>query len=303
MCNKDWGSIDYSRVPSVAGFRHREAFKRHDAPRYAQFIADAMNGKAKMNSANVGVGEAVHQYDISIGWSRNSMKNLSMEVEALWKNFPDLFKESNTDFLPVCDCSGSMTSTIDSKSSVTCMDVALGLSIYCARHNKCDAFKDKMMAFCDRPYLFTLEGDTLWAALATVLKQNLGLDTNIELVMDAYLNTLVDGNVAKDSKLPALLIFSDMEFNAATGRSADDATLFGHIRQKFALKGYQMPRIVFWNLAGRTGSVPMRSNANGVVLASGFSQNNLDIIFSTELDPYKVLMEKLTSERYSCITV
>ena len=94
-----------------------------------------------------------------------------------------------------------------------------------------------------------------------------------------------------------------MEFNGAMGHSADDTTLFGHIRQKFALKGYRLPRIVFWNLAGRTGSVPMRTNANGVILASGFSQNNLDIIFSKENDPYKVLIEKLYSDRYACITL
>ena len=303
MCDKKWSSINYSAVPSVAGFRHREAFKRHDTARYAEFIAKALNGKVKMNAGNVGVGEAVHQYDIRLGWRSNAMKKLDLEVEAVWKNFPDLFKDSDNDFLPVCDCSGSMTTSISDKSSVTCMDVALGLSIYCARHNKCAAFKDKMMAFCDSPYLFTLEGDTLWEALATVLQQNLGLDTNIERVMDEYLDTLVKMNVAKDAKLPALIIFSDMEFNGAMGHSADDTTLFGHIRQRFALEGYRLPRIVFWNLAGRTGSVPMRTNANGVILASGFSQNNLDIIFSKENDPYKVLIEKLTSERYACITI
>ena len=303
MCGKDWKSINYSAVPSVAGFRHREAFKRHDTARYAQFLADALNGKAKMNSANVGVGEAVHQYDLHLGWTINAIRKLDMGVEALWKNFPDLFKDSDNDFLPVCDCSGSMSIKIDGKSSITCMDVALGLSIYCARHNKCEAFRNKMMTFCDRPRLFDLPGETLWDALATVLQQNLGLDTNIELVMDEYLDTIVRMNVAKDAKLPALIIFSDMEFNGAMGHSADDTTLFGHIRQKFALKGYQMPRIVFWNLDGRTGSVPMRTNPNGVVLASGFSQNNLDIIFSTENDPYKVLLEKLNSERYACITL
>ena len=47
----------------------------------------------------------------------------------------------------------------------------------------------------------------------------------------------------------------------------------------------------------------MRTNANGVILASGFSQNNLDIIFSKENDPYKVLLEKLYSDRYACITI
>ena len=70
------------------------------------------------------------------------------------------------------------------------------------------------------------------------------------------------------------------------------------IRQKYEAAGYKLPRLVFWNVNSRTGTIPVKENDLGVALVSGFSQNIASMVMSGKLDPYECLMETLNGERY-----
>ena len=104
-----------------------------------------------------------------------------------------------------------------------------------------------------------------------------------------------------------VLIISDMEFDtcAICGSQSDywsrkrpDSRLFNVIRQKYEAAGYKLPRLVFWNVNSRTGTIPVKENDLGVALVSGFSQNVASMVMSGKLDPYECLMETLNSKRY-----
>lgn len=299
LCKNEWSAVDYSKIPSKAGFRYREAFKRHDLKRYSTFIAKAINGEVKMNVATVNVGEAVSQYRIK--YNSRSEPKVDLAIEAVWQNFPDLMKQADVDLLPVCDMSGSMWMSCGRSTYVS--DNAMALAIYCANHNKCEAFKNKVMTFADNPELVSVDKPTLAQNIGALFRADVGYSTNIEALFARYLRTLVDMKVDPSAKLPALIIFTDCEFNSAEmgRRNPTDPTLFGVIAKKFADYGYKMPRLIFWNLASRSGAVPVKQNDNGLVLLSGVSQNTLDMAFSNLKDPYDVLIEKLSSDRYKQI--
>lgn len=99
-----------------------------------------------------------------------------------------------------------------------------------------------------------------------------------------------------------------MEFDQATARgyyfwyeSSNvnvDQTLFDTICERWESAGYKLPRLIFWNVCSRTGTIPVTTNDLGVALVSGFSPNIADMVLSGELDPYKCLVDKLTSGRY-----
>jgi hypothetical protein len=95
-----------------------------------------------------------------------------------------------------------------------------------------------------------------------------------------------------------------MEFDQATYTYVDrhyqefDETLFDAIKHRWESHGYKLPRLVFWNVCSRTGTIPVTTNDLGVALVSGFSPNIADMVLSGELDPYKCLVDKLTSGRY-----
>lgn len=75
--------------------------------------------------------------------------------------------------------------------------------------------------------------------------------------------------------------------------------LFDVIAKKYANAGYKMPRLVFWNVNSRTGTIPVKENALGVALVSGFSVNVAKMVMSGKTDPFECLLETLNSERYA----
>ena len=62
-----------------------------------------------------------------------------------------------------------------------------------------------------------------------------------------------------------------------------------------------MPRLVFWNLNSRTGTIPVKENDLGVALVSGFSPAIVKMVLSGKLDPYECLLEQLNAARYEAV--
>jgi hypothetical protein len=73
------------------------------------------------------------------------------------------------------------------------------------------------------------------------------------------------------------------------------------IAKKYAAPGYKLPRLVFWNVNSRTGTIPVKENDLGVALVSGFSVNIVNMVMSNKLDPFECLLDVLNTERYQPI--
>ena len=102
-----------------------------------------------------------------------------------------------------------------------------------------------------------------------------------------------------------ILILSDMEFDycaeANYGRSLDKR-LFDVISDKYKEAGYKLPRLVFWNIYSTSNTIPVIENNLGVALVSGYSPAISDMVLSEEVDPYKLILNKLNTERYEMLS-
>lgn len=170
------------------------------------------------------------------------------------------------------------------------------------------------MTFSEEPQLIDLsKGKNLKEKLKIVNSAHVGANTNIEAVFDLILTTAVNKHM-EQSELPAnTLIISDMEFegctcgNASKGQygyyrySSLSSRLFDEISKRYQNAGYRMPRLIFWNVASRTGTIPVKENDMGVALVSGFSVNIAKMVMSDRLDPYECLLEAINAERYQPI--
>ena len=79
--------------------------------------------------------------------------------------------------------------------------------------------------------------------------------------------------------------------------------LFKTIEERYNNAGYKLPKLIFWNVNSRTGTIPLLENELGVALVSGFSQNVLKMVMSGKLNPYEVLIETITNPRYDLIKI
>ena len=296
MSGKEWGEIDYERVPSRANLIYNSAFLRHDEERRRTFLGAVQKGEAKINASVLFPHDIVHKYAGSRGWYGWNLSAFDAGVEALWKALPDVVDGEDSTIV-VADGSGSMTSCVGGGSNVTALEVANSLAIYFAERCK-GQFHNKYITFSSTPRLVNLNGGSLHSNLQIALKHNEVANTNIKATFDLILQTAIQNKMSQEDLPKNVLVISDMEFDGATCGSRVNATLFDTIAEQYAQYGYTLPRLIFWNVCGRTNTIPVKENAAGVALVSGFSVNIVRMVMGNATDPYQLLVDTLNTERY-----
>lgn len=193
MCSNLWDEIDYSAIPSICGMRSANAFKRHDAERYDEFI----NSKETKVNASVSWPHDIYRM--------YAYGNNASSASKYWANLPAIDGIKNV--LPVVDVSGSMT--CKASGEITCMDVAISLGTYLSQQNK-GVFHNRIVTFSAEPSLVTIPDTVDISNIFSFVKRiNWGMTTDIQKVYELILKAAIVGK-AKQSDLPEyILILSD----------------------------------------------------------------------------------------------
>ena len=99
-----------------------------------------------------------------------------------------------------------------------------------------------------------------------------------------------------------------MHFDAACGydwfNSSPEPTNLEAIKAKYAATGYEMPGIIFWNVNGDAGNVPVTMRDQNVGLVSGYSPSILKSVLQAKvLSPIELMLNTVNTERYSVISL
>lgn len=295
MSRRDWGGIRYEEVPSQANLLYSDAFLRHDEEHRRAFLEELAQGKTKIHAGTLFPQDIVGRYIRS--WS--TLSPLNPTLEELWKALPDTVQGAKG-ILVMADGSGSMMLPVS--NGARALDVANALAIYFGE--RCAGpFHNTYLTFSEHPQLVDLNpGKTLRDKLQIALSHNEIANTNVEAAFQLILDTAVKHRLPQEELPQTLLILSDMEFDRCArgeGKSPVTQRLFTVLRGRYEKAGYHLPRLVFWNICGRTTTIPLKENPLGVTLVSGFSPNVAQMILSGELDPYACLRKALDSPRYA----
>ena len=298
MCAKDWSSIEYSKLPSLASSRYQKTFMKNDEERYEEYKRALVDGKTTINAG------AVYPYDITKSIKYGGEKDVA---QAQWESLPNYMEGISERVLPVVDVSGSMTTPAGKNGNVTCMDVSTSLGMYISERNE-GAFKNAFITFSSRPQLQLLEG-SLADRLDQLERADWGMNTDLKATFELILDQAVKHNVPLSEMPTKVLVLSDMEFDEAIGSRMYDVSDWNPTAQEmikgmYEEAGYEMPGIVYWNIQSRQDNVPTRFDEMGTALVSGFSPSIMKSILSCEeLTPYKMMMETVGSDRYKPITI
>ena len=311
LCQGDWSTIDYSKVPSNANLKYSNAFMRHNPEKRKAYLESLKKGETKINASVLFPHDIVHKYTPNSAWSAK-VNDYDEALEQMWKALPD-YVQGQSNVMVVRDGSGSMLSSVGG-SNTTALDVANALSIYFSERSS-GPYKNKFITFSEHPKFVDLSKlSSLHDKLKELEKHTECANTNIEATFDLILDLAVRNNL-KQEDIPSLVIISDMEFddcvisNAMVGSwgsisdNAKGKKLFEAIAERYNHAGYQLPRVTFWNVNSRTNTIPLTENKLGVGLVSGFSATISKMVLSQELDPYKALVKEITSKRYEQVTL
>jgi len=298
MCAKEWDTIEFGKLPSVASARYQKAFGKNAYESYSAYIQSLVKGEAKINAG------AVYPYDITKSLYRGN----STVANEQWKALPNYMEGANDMILPVVDVSGSMSTPAGGSKTVTCMDVAISLGLYISERNE-GPFKDAFITFSDNPQLQVLSG-SLKDRYTQMSRSDWGMSTNLEATFKLILDQATRHNLSQDEMPNKILILSDMEFNSATRASGWgntgstwNPTAQQMIERMYDAAGYTIPQIVYWNIQSRNGGVPVAFDKAGTALVSGFSPAIMTSLLGGDIQSPQQIMDKtIMSDRYTKIT-
>ena len=288
MSANEWDRIDYESVPSVCHNRNRNAFARHDEERYVKFLEAVSNGKSKINANALFPYDIVGKYISNGRWGIGT--DLDQTLEAQWKALPN-YVEEGKNYLIMADVSGSMSGRP--------MDTSIGLGLYFAEHNKGE-FANRFMTFSSKPELVYFDPRlTLSERVARALRANWGMSTDLEAAFMLLLNSAVRNNVPSEEMPEALIVITDMELDAYSGRRSNNFT--EEMRRRFEARGYKLPTLVWWNVNARTNTFHAEAT-DDVRFVSGSSASVFkDLCDNLGSSPRDLMLRILYSERYEQI--
>ena len=213
-------------------------------------------------------------------------------LQKYWDNLPNYYGDKEENAIAVVDVSGSMYGTP--------MDAAIALGAYVAEKSH-GPFANHFITFSSRPQLVEFEGLDIVDKFVRARGSDWGYNTNIEAVFDLLLNTALKNDTPKEDMPAKLYVFSDMEFDQGLGHPGIGNkinTLIEKIEYKWMSYGYELPKLIFWNLDARHNNIPALGEKFSYV--SGFSPVMIENVLK-EKSSLDLMLDKLNSERYNAI--
>ena len=278
LTTKNYDSIKFEEVPTKAMLKYTSVFEREINERFTEYKKSLVKGETKVNTTGLFCYEVVKKV--------LALKTDEVVLDTMWKSQKNI-ETGNNNILVVADTSGSMTmyGGLPYASS-------LGLAIYTSERNR-GIFKDKIITFSSRPVLQEIKGRTIVEKVFNI--EEIIASTNVDAVFELILKSMKDSNSTQEDLPSHIVIISDMEFDQ--GVYSKGGTNFDGWKKTFKEEGYTLPKVIFWNVAGRTGGLPVTKNSNDVIMVSGFSTNILENMFNLdEFSPIAQMMEVL--EKY-----
>ncbi len=259
MSNNEWGSIKYQHVPSCASMKYSSAFSAHDIQRYSEYVKSGLTMHA----------EAMYPYEIVRRAMRNT-KNRTVLNKA-WDSVYDTIDQIHFDGIVVADTSESMFD-----NNMVPISTAISAALLMAEKSV-GPYHGKVITFSDKPTTVQISD---YSTLVKNVNMMRGVirrgHANIEAVFNMVLDIAISSKCSANELPKSIVIVSDMNFD----RGQEHELLFDTISRRFAIHGYKMPHIIFWNVNPRNNIIPTNKGNVSFVSGSSLSSNfdNLSIV-------------------------
>lgn len=288
MSRNAFSEIEYHTVPSLAMARYSKAFGKKDETRFNEYKEKLVSGEETIHS------ELLFPHDCVL----TALSGDTAIADAAFKALPNYLKGMNERIIVLCDTSRSMESKISSKSTIENIHISQGLALYCSEKiGDNNPFYRKFIGFQSEGEFKNWDGMSFSEAVHSnkVFDGAVG-STRIDLALKLILDSASMFRLPIDKMPTTLLIVSDMQFShGCRSREPEIQTIL----KQWVNRGYNIPKIVYWNIAGYSGS-PDTVNSTNVALISGFSPAILKAVFSGEdFSPRAVMLRAL--EKYEVL--
>jgi len=304
---KQWGQIDYSKVPSQTMKKLRKAFDKNDHARFQEWLAKLKkkDPTVKVNAKTLHphelICEYMKQHNGSFWETTYTTVPVDSVIEEQWKALEARTRTSGAleKTIVVSDVSGSMYS--GASSGPRPIDVCIALSLLIARTSRAP-WNNSVIAFSESPTFHTLGGcektsTTLRDLTFEMLRIQQGFNTDFFKVFENIIDRHHRYKLKPEDHPERVIVISDMQFDQADRNT----TNLMAIDQLYAANGLKRPTLIFWNVNSGL-DFPATTADQNLCLIGGFSPSIMTALSTTkEFSPAYVLREVIDNERYAPI--
>ncbi|KAI1170983.1 hypothetical protein F4777DRAFT_84667 [Nemania sp. FL0916] len=309
---KAYDKIEYKRVPSLAMNQYAKTFAEKDTERFEKYLDEVAAGKMSISGATLlpstlirtvmgqstqlpsSRGLKLRQQKAAVAIKMQGLK--TKVADGQWKTLVQRIQKSGTleSSIAVCDVSGSMT--YPTFRDGTCpMDSAIGLSLLLAEVTA-PPFGGHFITFSSQPQMQSIDlSMPLSDKVHRLRTAHWNMNTNLTAVFERLILPMAIRNkLSQEHMVKRVFVFSDMQFDDAEGQYGFPSS-FERIQRSYRDAGYEMPQLIFWNLAGGragygvgtdgnpTAPKPVIADEIGTAIVSGYSQSMLKVFLDTGL--------------------
>ena len=283
MSANEWEAIKYNTVPSYAMKNYSDAFQKHDYARFTEYLDSVKNGKTKINASTLYPYDLVHKV-----WN-----GANETAELQWKALPN-YVEGENNYIVMADVSGSMTGRP--------IETSISLATYFAERNAGD-YHGLYMTFSSNPNFITIDDNsTLYEKVHMIRRTKIGYSTNLMRAFEKILSHAVQNHISPENMPKALIVVSDMEIDHYF-RPYANWDFLQVLRKKFADYGYELPKLVLFNVEARHDT--FLTNNENVLFVSGQSASTFKQLCANlnGKTAWDLMIETLNDKMYDCVRV
>lgn len=284
-----FSNINYERVPSLAMDRYTSLFLKKDQEHFSEYVKRVAGGKAKISRVTLLPSTLVAkarrlpglyytesvaieaQYEVSCGI-----------VNGQWETLVQRVKDSGTlgSSIAVCDLGDSMYLS-SFKDGTNPIDSAIGLSLLVSEVTA-PPFGGGFITFSNRPsYISYAKDNATFVEYVDYVESSVSHSkANFVAVFEVILLMAVAKKLKQRDMVRQVFVFAGKQFDSAERNAHGWTTSYERIKEKYQSFGYEMPKLVFWNLAAGRISKPVTMEDQNTVLVSGYSQYMLKVFLN-----------------------
>lgn len=292
---KTFEKIKYDRVPSLAMNRYIKLFMKKDPDRFKAYVQGIAQGTSRISGATLLPSILISKARALAQPPGNNHKADSFKaikaaagieiyrdvVDGQWNTLVKRVRDAGTleSSIAICDVSGSMHSPVFDDGSCP-MDSAIGLSLLIAKITG-PPFGGRFITFSAKPTLLSVGDDEvdkreLVEQVGYIESSEWGMNTNFVAVFESLLAIARGGKIEQKDMIRQVFVFSDMQFDYAESNSSQRwTTSYERIKEAYTEAGYEVPRLIFWNLAAHKTDKAITMDDKDTALVSGYSQGML----------------------------
>jgi hypothetical protein len=302
-------AINYECVPSLAIDRYSALFIRKDYEHFLRHVKEVATSNAKTSVTTLLpstlIKKALAIPDIidttettatsATKFSRISTIKAAAVAQATrdvidgqWRTLVQRVKDSGVlhSCIAVCDVGGSMTKNPKFEDGTTPMDSAIGLSLLVSEVTTSPPFGGGFITFSASPTYVSLGGPQDHRGLVekaqTTRKATWSKSTDFVAVFeDVILPMAIRNQLRLEDMVKQVFVFTDMLFDQAQDGVDRWMECLSRISQVYAAAGYDVPKLIFWNLAVRRAGKLVTVVDESTVLVEGYSQRILKVFLES----------------------